>query len=549
METAKSIREDFLQQNAFRDDDQFTSLAEQNMLLHVILHFHERALVAQSQGAALSEIFDGAGARAHRAGEVPVRRRRGRVRRHPVRDRHPARGGRGRTRSLPRVRGGERVAWPASTDHPRHRRPAAPRRGRRGRHLRRARRARVPRRHALAGQRARGQRRPRARAGVPGHARRQPLARPRSASWAAVSKLGVSPRHARPRLRRPWPSARRRPADRSREARPDLRPADQPGGARLPRRLHPDGHQLDRRAEPARARAEAADLLGLRSAAQSSSPRRSRGRRRCWSAATIPPRWAPRWRASSPSSSPRWASPSKTPTSSWSEFRSTGAIERAVLFLNLADDPAVERIATPRMALTAAEYLAFDLDMHVLVIYTDMTYYCEALREVSAARKEVPGRRGYPGLPLHRPGDDVRARRPHQGQGRLDHAGADPLDARRRQDPPDPRPHRLHHRGPDHPRPQPAPLGHLSRRSPSCRRCRASSRRASARARRARTTPTCPTSCSARTRAASRPRSSSVILGEAALSDTDRPTCASPTTSSGASSRRTRTTSAAWKRR
>jgi V/A-type H+-transporting ATPase subunit B len=80
-----------------------------------------------------------------------------------------------------------------------------------------------------------------------------------------------------------------------------------------------------------------------------------------------------------------------------SEFRNTAAIERAVLFLNLADDPAVERIATPRMALTAAEYLAFDCDMHVLVIYTDMTYYCEALREVSAARREVPGRRGYPG--------------------------------------------------------------------------------------------------------------------------------------------------------
>jgi V/A-type H+-transporting ATPase subunit B len=79
------------------------------------------------------------------------------------------------------------------------------------------------------------------------------------------------------------------------------------------------------------------------------------------------------------------------------EFRETAAIERAVLFLNLADDPAVERIATPRMALTAAEYLAFDCDMHVLVILTDMTYYCEALREVSAARKEVPGRRGYPG--------------------------------------------------------------------------------------------------------------------------------------------------------
>lgn len=80
-----------------------------------------------------------------------------------------------------------------------------------------------------------------------------------------------------------------------------------------------------------------------------------------------------------------------------SDFRSTGAIDRAVLFMNLASDPAIERIATPRMALTAAEYLAFTLDMHVLVIMTDITYYAEALREVSAARKEVPGRRGYPG--------------------------------------------------------------------------------------------------------------------------------------------------------
>jgi V/A-type H+/Na+-transporting ATPase subunit B len=80
-----------------------------------------------------------------------------------------------------------------------------------------------------------------------------------------------------------------------------------------------------------------------------------------------------------------------------SEFRNTASIERSVLFLNLADQPAVERIATPRAALTAAEYLAFDLGMHVLVVLTDMTYYCEALREVSAARKEVPGRRGYPG--------------------------------------------------------------------------------------------------------------------------------------------------------
>ena len=79
------------------------------------------------------------------------------------------------------------------------------------------------------------------------------------------------------------------------------------------------------------------------------------------------------------------------------EFRRTGAIDRTVLFTNLANDPAVERIATPRMALTAAEYLAFEKDMHVLVILTDITNYAEALREISAAKKEVPGRRGYPG--------------------------------------------------------------------------------------------------------------------------------------------------------
>ena len=79
------------------------------------------------------------------------------------------------------------------------------------------------------------------------------------------------------------------------------------------------------------------------------------------------------------------------------EFKRTGAIDRTVLFTNLANDPAVERIATPRMALTAAEYLAFEKGMHVLVILTDITNYAEALREISAARKEVPGRRGYPG--------------------------------------------------------------------------------------------------------------------------------------------------------
>ncbi|MDD7048810.1 MAG: V-type ATP synthase subunit B [Lachnospiraceae bacterium] len=78
-------------------------------------------------------------------------------------------------------------------------------------------------------------------------------------------------------------------------------------------------------------------------------------------------------------------------------FRETGALDRTVLFINLANDPAVERISTPRMALTAAEYLAFEKGMHVLVILTDITNYADALREISAARKEVPGRRGYPG--------------------------------------------------------------------------------------------------------------------------------------------------------
>ena len=78
-------------------------------------------------------------------------------------------------------------------------------------------------------------------------------------------------------------------------------------------------------------------------------------------------------------------------------FKETGAIDRTVTFINLANDPAIERIATPRMALTAAEYLAFEKNMHVLVILTDITNYADALREVSAARKEVPGRRGYPG--------------------------------------------------------------------------------------------------------------------------------------------------------
>jgi V/A-type H+/Na+-transporting ATPase subunit B len=79
------------------------------------------------------------------------------------------------------------------------------------------------------------------------------------------------------------------------------------------------------------------------------------------------------------------------------DFEKTGALKRAVVFLNLADDPAIERLITPRLALTTAEYLAYELGMHVLVVLTDMTNYCEALRQIGAAREEVPGRRGYPG--------------------------------------------------------------------------------------------------------------------------------------------------------
>src|SRR3989338_344964 len=79
------------------------------------------------------------------------------------------------------------------------------------------------------------------------------------------------------------------------------------------------------------------------------------------------------------------------------DFEKTGALERAVLFLNLANDPSIERLITPRLALTAAEYLAYQRDMQVLVILTDMTNYADSLREVASARQEVPGRRGYPG--------------------------------------------------------------------------------------------------------------------------------------------------------
>ncbi len=145
------------------------------------------------------------------------------------------------------------------------------------------------------------------------------------------------------------------------------RPAHEPRRPRLPRRVHPDRRVHHRRSEHPGPRPEAADLLRLRSAprgpGRADRPSGARAGREYFI----------------------------------NDFRRTGAIDRTVVFSNLANDPAVERIATPRMALTAAEYLAFEKDMHVLVILTDITNYAEALREISAAKKEVPGRRGYPG--------------------------------------------------------------------------------------------------------------------------------------------------------
>ena len=128
-------------------------------------------------------------------------------------------------------------------------------------------------------------------------------------------------------------------------------------------------------------------------------------------------------------------------------FRETGALDRTVMFVNLANDPAIERIATPRMALTAAEYLAFEKNYHVLVILTDITNY--GRRAARGFRRAQGGARPprLPGLHVHRPRLALRARGPAERQDRLDHDDPDPHDARGRQDPPDPRPDRLHHEG------------------------------------------------------------------------------------------------------
>ena len=143
-------------------------------------------------------------------------------------------------------------------------------------------------------------------------------------------------------------------------------------------------------------------------------------------------------------------------------MESSGALGHTAMFLNLADEPGMQRLLTPRYALTAAEYLAFEEGRHVLVILTDMTNYCEALREVSASHGEIPGRKGYPGYmysdlaALYERAGCIRGAAGHA------HAVADPDHARRRHRPPDPGPDRLHHRRPDRARPRARPEGHLS---------------------------------------------------------------------------------------
>jgi V/A-type H+/Na+-transporting ATPase subunit B len=144
------------------------------------------------------------------------------------------------------------------------------------------------------------------------------------------------------------------------------------------------------------------------------------------------------------------------------EFASSGVLRNVVMFVNLADDPPVERLTLPRTALTAAEYLAYDLDRHVLVVMTDMTYYAEALREVATAKGDVPARKGYPGY-LYSDLAEIyeRCGRIHNRHGSITMMPVG-VDAFGRHHPPDPRPHRLHHRGPDRAVARAEQPGHLS---------------------------------------------------------------------------------------
>ena len=157
-----------------------------------------------------------------------------------------------------------------------------------------------------------------------------------------------------------------------------------------------------------------------------------------------------------------------------SRFAEGAALERSVVFLNRAEEPAAERLTCPRAALTAAEYLAFERGLHVLVVLVDMTNYCEALRE--AGRRPRRGARAarLPGLHVLRPRVAVRTGRAHPRTQRLGDAAPDPLDARRRRHAPDPGRDRLHHRRADRALPRARPHAASHRRSTSSRRSAAS---------------------------------------------------------------------------
>jgi V/A-type H+-transporting ATPase subunit B len=181
-------------------------------------------------------------------------------------------------------------------------------------------------------------------------------------------------------------AARRPAADHFRRPPRRQRRAAQPGGAGLSARVHPDRHFRHRRHELPDARPEAAHLLGRRPAAQ---PGRGADR---------PPGQAARRRSSEFVVVFAAFGASHADARFFQEsFEESGVLNKVVMFLNLADEPVIERLLTPRAALTAAEYLAFDLDYHVLVVMTDMTAYAEALREVAVLRGDVPARKGYPG--------------------------------------------------------------------------------------------------------------------------------------------------------
>ena len=152
-------------------------------------------------------------------------------------------------------------------------------------------------------------------------------------------------------------------------------------------------------------------------------------------------------------------------------FEEAGALQRVVMFLNLASDPIIERILTPRCALTAAEYLAFDHGYHVLVILTDMTSYCEAVREFSSSKGEIPSRKGFPAYLYSDLASLYERAGMIRGRNGIGHPGAGAHHAQRRHHPPHPRPDGVHHRGADRAGPHHGAEGDLSPGRPSCPPC------------------------------------------------------------------------------